>query len=434
MTVLRLREFDRIHCGSAFSPEERTVTERQMVELERVSERFRVEKRATIFVHGPRRSLVAQNYVGVINLGAHQVEILPKIEGDVSQVRHNLARMVATTLRLALHSDNQTQVDRVDQTVLDAMARLFCDELWKAVRQGLIRRYETHEDNLVVLRGRLNVNQQIRYNLARPDRLHCTFDEFTADNPLNRALRLALQLLLKVVRSFRASRSLSELLFCFQDVGDVTPGAINWEQVQTNRLSQRYAPLVRMARLFIEGASPDLVSGRGDGFSILFDMNELFEEYIGRVAMKVFAREGLPVRLQAPKRHLAQSESGVEAFELRPDVVVGADDRPHFIIDTKWKRLQEEASREAVSSADMYQMLAYGYRYDCSDVVLLYPHHARLKAWVARRATYAVEGRGDERVARAIRVSVATVDLADLASVPGQLRQIFIEAPLASAA
>lgn len=121
-------------------------------------------------MHGPRRSLVAQNYVDVINVGAHQVEVLPKIQGDVSQVRHNLARMVATTLRLALHSDDQTQVARVDQTVLDAMARLFCDELWKALRQGPVRRYETHEDNLVVLRGRLNVNQQIRHNLARPER------------------------------------------------------------------------------------------------------------------------------------------------------------------------------------------------------------------------------------------------------------------------
>lgn len=51
-------------------------------------------------------------------------------------------------------------------------------------------------------------------------------------------------------------------------------------------------PLLKPERggLFIEGSSADLVSGRGDGFSILFDMNELFEEYIGRLAMKVFVR------------------------------------------------------------------------------------------------------------------------------------------------
>lgn len=140
------------------------------------------------------------------------------------------------------------------------------------------------------------------------------------------------------------------------------------------------------------------------------------------------------MRLQVPKRHLAQSESGVGAFEPRPGIVVSADELPHFIIDTKWKLLREEASREAVSSADIYQMLAYGHRYDCSDVVLLYPHHAGLKDWVAKRATYAVEGHCDERVASAVRVSVATVDLADLASVPGQLRRIFIDAPLVSAA
>lgn len=425
MAVLQLREFDRIQCGSVFSPEKLAVTVHQRTELERFAERYRTTKGATVFQHGPRGSLVAQNFVGVIDLGKHQVEVLPKIEGEVSQVRHNLASMVATTLGLTLHADAQTQVGRVNETVLEVMIRLFCEELWKAVRHGMVRRYEVHEDNLVVLRGRLNVGQQVRHNLARPDRLHCTFDEFTADNALNRVLKATLRVLVKVVKGSATSRSVSELLFCFQEVGDVSPGTINWGQAQPDRLNQRYVPLVRMARLFIEGASPDLVSGKGGGFSLLFDMNELFEEYIGRVAVKVFSQEGLSVRLQGPTRHLARTEYGTPAFELRPDIVVSNAMGPAFIIDTKWKRLNEDASRDAVSSADMYQMLAYGHRYSTPKVVLLYPHHAGLQDWTARRATYRVDGLGQPGAHREIQVVVATVDLVDLRSVPGQLLQVF---------
>ncbi len=424
MAVLRLREFERIHCGSAFSPDDSTVTATQLAELEKFAERYRVGKQAMVFQHGPRHSLVAQNFVGVINLGNHQVEILPKIEGDVSQVRHNLARMVAATLGMTLHSDGQTQVGRVDETILDVMIRLFCEELWKAVRQGMVRRYEVHEENLVVLRGRLNVVQQLRHNSARPDRLHCTFDEFTVDNTLNRALKAALRVLIKVATGSMVTRSVSELLFCFQDVGDASPGSIDWVSVRTDRLSRRYAPLLRMARLFIEGASPDLVSGQGDGFSFLFDMNQLFEEYIGRIALKVFSQSGLTVSLQGPTRYLARSDRGAPAFELRPDIVMSNHAGPAFIIDTKWKRLKEDASREAVSAADMYQMLAYGHRYDSPDVILLYPHHGGLQSWKPRRATFSVDAQGQGSSNRTIQVSVATVDLVDLTAVAAQLMQI----------
>ena len=417
MAVLQLREFDRIQCGAAFT--------HQRAELERFSERYQQTKGATVFLHGPRGSLVAQNFVGVIHLGKHQIEVLPKIEGDVSQVRHNLASMVAATLGLTLLADAQTQVGRVNETVLDVMIRLYCEQLWKAVRQGMVRRYEACEDNLLVLRGRLSIGQQIRHNLARPDRLHCTFDEFTADTALNRVLKTALRVLVKVVRGSASSRSINELLFCFQDVGDLVPGAIHWGQIRTDRLTQRYEPLVRMAKLFIEGASPDLVSGDGDGFSILFDMNELFEEYIGRVAGLVFRPQGLEVRLQGPTRHLAKSDRGSLAFELRPDIVVSHSGGLAYIIDTKWKRLKEDALRESVSSADMYQMLAYGHRYGAPEVVLVYPHHAGLQHWTGRRATYQVEDSLRRSPDSAIHVVIATIELIDLKLVPFQLRQLF---------
>lgn len=424
MAVLQLREFERIACGASFSPDTRTVTEKQMLDLERFAERFRAERGKSAFVHGPRRSLQAQNFVGVINLGAHQVEVLPKIEGEASQVRHNLSRMVAATLGLSLHAEAPTQSGRVDRNILDVMVRLFCDRLWKAIRQGIVRRYIVNEDNLVVLRGRLNVGQQLRHNLARPDRLHCSFDEFTSDNLVNRVLRLAVRLLLKASPSSGVGRSLSELLFCFQDVTDILPGSINWEQVRTDRLSGRYEPLLRLSRLFIEGASPDLITGHGDGFAILFDMNELFEEYIGRVAMRVFGQQGLQVRLQGPKKHLASTELGAGAFEMRPDIVVSNGIQPTVIIDTKWKRLEDRGHRESVSSADMYQMLAYGHRYGCDDVVLLYPHHAALEQSTGTRSRYFVKANVPGEEHAGIRVKIATVSLTDLSTVPEQLRRI----------
>jgi 5-methylcytosine-specific restriction enzyme subunit McrC len=425
MAVLALREYERITCGKVFDPVNRVVREDQHRALEKFSENYQRLHRVTVFQHGPRLSLVAQNFVGVINLGHDQIEVLPKIEGEISQVRHNLAKMIAIVLDLDLYDDDSTKVDKYSDSILEILIRLFCQKLWQCVRRGMVRRYETRDENLTMLRGRLSIPSQIRHNLARPDRLACIFDEFSENNPLNQALKAALRVLGKVAKTQTNQRNIAELVFCFQDVDDVVPAAIDWAKAGTNRLSLRYRPVLALARLFIEGKSPDIVSGAGDGFAVLFDMNELFESYVGAVAKRVFSKEGLTVSLQGPKRHLAHLANGNSVFELKPDIVASNAGAIAFIIDTKWKRLKEQAYREGVTSSDVYQMDAYSTQYASPHVLLLYPHHSELGEWKARRAEYLVNGVDGKRGLNQ-RVCVSTLDLRDLKQVPGQLKDMFL--------
>ena len=280
MAVLELREFERITCGEVFDPGKRVVTASQHRALERFSEEYQKQHSVTVFQHGPRKSLVAQNFVGVVNLGRDQVEILPKIEGEVPQVRHNLVRMISTVLDLSLYDSDASKVEKHTGSILEVLIGLFCQKLWQCVRRGMVRQYEVRNENLAMLRGRISMPEQIRLNIARPDRLACVFDEFSENNPLNQALRAALQVLRRVAKTQANQRSLAELLFCFQDVDDVAPAAIDWSRAGTTRLSARYKPLLAIARLFIEGKSPDVVSGSGDGFALLFYMIQLIESYI----------------------------------------------------------------------------------------------------------------------------------------------------------
>lgn len=424
MAVLAVREYERITCGESFDTVNRVVRPDQHRALERFSETYQKLHKVTVFQYGPRSSLVAQNFVGVINLGRDQVEVLPKIEGDISQVRHNLAKMISVVMDLELLDDDSTKVDKHSDSILEILVRLFCQKLWQCIRRGMVRRYETRSENLTMLRGRLSVADQIRHNLARPDRLACVFDEFSENNPLNQTLKAALRVLSKVAKTQANQRNIAELLFCFQDVDDAVPGAINWGQAGTNRLSVRYKPVLALARLFIEGKSPDVVSGSGDGFALLFDMNQLFESYVGAVAKHVFSKDGLTVSLQGPKRHLARLASGSPVFELKPDIVASKDGEISFIIDTKWKRLKEQAYREGVTSTDVYQMYAYSIQYASPDVLLLYPHHSELGEWKPRRAEYWVHG-VDGRRGLNQRVCVSSLDLRDLNSVPAQLKNMF---------
>ena len=53
--------------------------------------------------------------------------------------------------------------------------------------------------------------------------------------------------------------------------------------------------------------------------------------------------------------------------------------RVRFILDAKWKRLDPGKPNHGVDQADAYQMFAYGKRYGCRRVVLVYPRTAQFR-------------------------------------------------------
>ena len=425
MAVLCVREYRSIRCGDSFDPKSQTVTQAQRQRLERFSEEYKRQHKVTVLRYGPDRTLVPQNIVGVINLGKDQIEVLPKIdglEGNDLQVRQNLAEMIASTFDLTLRDGDASKMNLPSDSILEILIRLFCKQLWLEVHKGMLRSYEHRSETLNVLRGRLIVERQIRENSVRPDLLACDFDEFSENNPLNQILKAALRFLSRVTRSASNHRSVSELLFCFSEVDDVTPDTLRWAQNTSNRISARYGKLLSLARLFLRNQAPDVIAGHGDGFALLFDMNELFEKYIGRLVQKLFTTPELHVRLQRPTRHLARRMDGGSAFELRPDIVGCQGDRIAWIVDTKWKKLETLRHREGVSSGDMYQMHAYARRYEAPHVFLLYPHHNELGPWIGRRAAYQLEAAFPDAPVQ--RVSVGTVDLRDLSKVASQLSEM----------
>jgi 5-methylcytosine-specific restriction enzyme subunit McrC len=426
MAILALREYESIRAGDRADFANRIVTAAQYAALERVSESCYKRFGVRVLEYGPGRSLVAQNYVGVLNIGRDQIEILPKIDGPDSTLRKNFMRMLAVALGIDLHGGEASAVQHSQDSILEFVITLFCTALWRALRGGLLRQYVRRRDDISTLKGRFLLSQHLQRNVARPDRVTCEFDEFTEDNAVNQILRAALQILRRVAQSAGNQSRIAELLFCFFDVADVPPAKLAWHVAATNRHSARYQPLLAMARLIIDGRSPDVVSGAHAGFALLFDMNELFELYIGAIVRKVAHGNGIKVHLQGPSLHLARHADDCPVFNLKPDIVIKRDNQVTCILDTKWKRLKPDKPHDGVSSADIYQMHAYSSRYDAYDVILLYPHHAALGELKTRRSQYWLSDSNGKP--RRHGIAVSTVDLANLDTVPAQLACVMASA------
>lgn len=365
-----------------------------------------------VLEHG-RKGLRARGVVGVVATHGCSLEILPKIDFPnedgaraTGSIRRRLVHMLAVVLDLKIDAGQVTALDWQRETLLEILIRLFSEKLVDAVRQGMPRLYVEHAADLLVLRGRLNVTRQFTNLAAEAARLACHFDSLTADTALNRIMKAAVTRLSRIARTADNQRRLRELSFAYADIADVPASALRWDEVVLDRTNSRWRELLNLARLLLGERFQTTSAGGNDGFSLLFEMNTLFEEYVARMLKHALLNTDLRVVSQGGRLYCLETEHSSGLFQTRPDILVKRGDEIVKVIDTKWKRIASRIDdpKQGVSQADVYQMIAYGRLYRCERLMLLYPHHAAL----AERDGVISEHRV---TASDHRLAIATVDV-----------------------
>lgn len=357
--------------------------------------------------------IVAQQMVGVIAAPGCSLEVLPKIDLEAiesnNMIRHRLVRMLDVALGLNLGDGQASSMAKQNETLLDILIRLFADRLLAEARRGLPRAYLAQGEDLPALRGRLDVRRQFTALAVRPDRLACRYDALMADTPLLRIMKACVLLLRGHARATETIRRLDELRFLLAEVSDVPPSNLPWTVIRIDRTNRSWETLFGLARLFLkrEWQATHHDSHAGQGITLLFPMNDLFEAYVAALAKRALRGVEWTVHAQGGGLFclIEEGDGGKERFQTKPDLLIKQGRDTVLVIDTKWKRIgrNPEDAKRGVSQADVYQMMAYARLYCCPNVMLLYPHHTGLGA-EALDAAYGMLG-GTERL------RVASVDL-----------------------
>ncbi len=365
-----------------------------------------------VLEHG-RKALRARGVVGVIAAQGCALEILPKIDipgvdgaEATGSIRRRLVHMLAIALDLKIDAGQVTALDWQRDTLLEILIRLFSQKLVDAVRQGMPRRYVEHADDLPTLRGRLNVTRQFTALAVEPSQLACRFDALTPDIALNRIMKAAVARLSRIARTTDNQRRLRELAFAYADIADVPVAALRWDEVTLDRTNSRWRELLNLARLLLGERFQTTSAGGSDGFSLLFEMNPLFEEYVARMLRRALADTDLRVVSQGGRLYCLETDQR-GLFQTRPDILIKRGDDVVQVIDTKWKRIAARIDdpKQGVSQGDVYQMMAYGRLYGCDQLMLLYPHHPGISRDEGIQAAHRVTG-------SATFLSTATFDVA----------------------
>lgn len=410
-----VREWERIRYGD----DEQSIPSWAADRIASVAARSPVSAGAGSFVvaHG-RNDLRAGQIVGVVSAEGCSLEILPKIDGlGEGDVRRRLVHMLSVALDIDVAAGALTDLGWQGNNLLEILIRLFAEKLAEEVRRGLPRSYVPEEGDLPILRGRIDIKRQFTALASSPQRIACRYDSLSADIALNRAMKTAVARLRLIARSSRTQRLLTELAFAFADISDLPAASIGWSDITIDRTNARWRDLLILAKLLLRDRYQTTSLGAGSGFSLLFPMNTLFEEYVAKTLVRTLRPYGLAATPQGGRLHcLEDIETGTRRFQTRPDIIIRDGGKAIAIVDTKWKRIgnKEDDPKEGISQADIYQMMAYGRVYNCNRLLLLYPHHAGLIGGEGIRRRFRVASTDDQ-------LSIATVDLSQPNSIGQRL-------------
>ena len=305
----------------------------------------------------------ARNYVGVLQTKSGlTIEILPKIadKNDAERSKAVFIKMLKTLKNFPFKSSNLASLKTQNLPLLEIFISMFLCELEALVKKGIKSDYVALEENLNFLKGKLNINEQIKRNSIHKERFYVGYSEFLNDIKINRIIKTTLKFLYKKSNSSKNQQKIRELLFIFDEVSECEDYKNFFAKLVINRQVKHYEQTLLWCKIFLLGNSFTPHKGDDLAFALLFDMNALFESYVGDFIKKSFPN----TILQHSEKHLVEEP---KSFKLRPDIFL----KGKFIADTKWKII---SSRDDISQADLYQLYAYGKKHPCDGKLhLIYP-------------------------------------------------------------
>ena len=340
-------------------------------------ERFRGDREDESF---PYYSLIHngvkfKHYVGVLNVGGLQIEVLPKVDRAAEDKkdlwRDYLLHMLRTVYRLQAHSPSNAQQQLKDSPVLDVFLQRFLDDVEALLHIGLIKTYRKETANRNALKGKIVWSKQVTKNVVHKERFYVNYTTYDRNHIMNRIIYKTLQVIPEVTKNSYITNRSKTLAFEFPELLDINVTDATFATMRFDRKSDGYRDAMQIAKLILLNYMPDMVHHRSNVLALMFDMNRLWEEYVYVVLRKKL--KDYNVTAQSSKRFW--EGEGTPIKHIRPDIVISHNDNPQLVIDTKWKCPNENAP----SDADLKQMYVYHKYWRVNHTILLYPSTSEKK-------------------------------------------------------
>lgn len=346
-----------------------------------------------------QKQVRTKDYVGTIVFKGQQLNIFPKVfkterddwdtdELELSHLMHNLVRWIEYTTKIDYpYISISADVSNTDN-LQDLFISLYVRYVKAALDRGLYFRYETQNEDISSIRGRVNIRDYYTKKFPNGilDKFNCEYSTFEFDNLLNRVIKCTLKYIFNLTNA-RNQKIIRNLLNKLGEVSDVRCTPNDCDRIQLSKMNNNYRIILSMSKMFLLNKSTTYNIDTQESFCFLFPMDILFEGFIGGYMQSILKGEA-KVRLQASEVSLVDNirigdRQFDKAFEMRHDILVEHKEKGVFILDTKYKEISrfdtmEDAKQQLaqeVSSGDLYQVINYAVSRGLDKVYLLYPQY-----------------------------------------------------------
>jgi 5-methylcytosine-specific restriction enzyme subunit McrC len=281
--------------------------------------------------------------VGAVRIGDLDVQVRPKT--DIAQLIFLLGYAADPGFR-------PSDVEGISSGDLwPALTESVARQADRALGPGVLHGYESRDEALSLVRGRIRVGEQIARRPGMLLPLEVQYDDYGPDIPENQILRTALRHMAKVPGLSKESRGRLARLDSRLDGVRVLQFREPLPTWRLSRVNSRYVPALRLAEIVLRNQSAESGQGGVAVASFVVSMPKVFEDFVTVALREALAGSPGETDGQYPG-HLDEKKF----IKIRPDIVHVRNDVPDAVFDAKYK-LEDDSS--GYPNADAYQMLAY---------------------------------------------------------------------------
>ena len=309
-----------------------------------------------------------KHYVGVLNVGGLQIEVLPKTDkstNDEVTWKTYLLRMLGTVYKLQAQAPTNAHQQLKNSSVLDVFIQRFLLEVEKLLHVGLIKTYRKETNNRNSLKGKIAWSKDLTKNVVHKERFYVTYTTYDRNHIMNRVLLKTLQVIPSITRNSYIANRAKTLAFEFPELIDINVTDNTFDTMSFDRKSEGYHDAMSIAKLILLNYMPDSQIQSHKVIALMFDMNKLWEEYV-----YVMLRRHLTNCEVTPQDHKELWKSNRATKRIKPDIVINNK----YVLDTKWK-----LPDKTPSDADLHQLYTYLKFFKATKVALVYPATSQSK-------------------------------------------------------
>lgn len=341
---------------------------------------------------------------------------------DKSILINNIYHMLSYAFQILTQDTyDDVAIESFDE-MYDLLAAILAKGIGIQLKQGLYREYINRQEELSVLRGKINMSGTIKNQLVHKRVLTCDFDDLSENNLFNQIIKTTVILLLKNAKvKSKYKDDLKKKMLFFSNIELLEPTSIRWSSIRFQRNNQTYGMLISICQLILEGMLMTTDTGEYRLASFLDEqrMCRLYEKFI----LEYYNRHYPELKVSASQIPWSVDDGVRTMLPMMQSDIHLQKGNTVLIIDAKYysHTTQTQYDKHTLHSNNMYQIFTYvknrdyefGEEEHTVSGMLLY---AKTEEEVQPDHVYQMHGN---------QISVRTLDLnLPFVDIAGQLNQI----------